>query len=81
MASPKKEEYVRKEHNIVAFDAKKKFRGEHGPMKTVKGGFKAEKLEQRKFQLDTIKNPFAVEDSSSEEENEGNNDEPKQIQT
>jgi hypothetical protein len=81
VASPKKEEYVRKEHNIVAFDAKKKFRGEHGPMKTVKGGFKAEKLEQRKFQLDTIRNPFAVEDSSSEEENEGNNDEPKQNQT
>jgi hypothetical protein len=57
VTSPKKEEYVRKEHNIVAFDAKKKFRGEHGPMKTVKGGFKAEKLEQRKFQLDTIRNP------------------------
>lgn len=30
-------------------------------MKTVKGGFKAEKLEHKKFQLDTIKNPFAVQ--------------------
>lgn len=37
----------------------------------MKGGFKAEKLEKKKFHLDTVKNPFsfgAEDDSDSEEE-------------
>lgn len=57
----------------MPFDPKKKFRGDFAHIKTVKGGFKAEKLEQKKFQLDTIRNPFGVADDSSEEENEDEN--------
>ena len=56
----------------MPFDAKKKFRGDFAHIKTVKGGFKAEKLEQKKFQLDTIRNPFDVDESDSEEEKENN---------
>lgn len=37
-------------------------------MKTVKGGFKPEKLEKKKFQLDTVRNPFDLGDDDSEEE-------------
>jgi hypothetical protein len=65
-----KEEGKKKDVNIVPFDAKKKFRGgEFSNLKTVKGGFKAEKLEKKKFHLDTVKNPFAfAADSDSESE-------------
>jgi hypothetical protein len=31
-------------------------------MKTVKGGFKPEKLEKRKFHLDAVRNPFDMGD-------------------
>ena len=55
----------------MPFDAKKKFRGgEFAHLKTVKGGFKAEKLEKKTFHLDTVKNPFAFanQDSSDSED-------------
>lgn len=70
-----KEEGKKKEANVVPFDAKKKFRGgEFAHLKTVKGGFKAEKLEKKKFHLDTVKNPFAFgnQDSSESEEEQQN---------
>jgi len=35
-------------------------------MKTVKGGFKAEKLEKKKFYLDAVRNPFDMGDDSSD---------------
>ena len=56
----------KREPHIVPFDPKKKFKGDFANIKTIKGGFKAEKLEQKKFRLDTIKNPFQVDDSSDE---------------
>ena len=60
----------KKEQVIVPFDPKKRFRGDFGHLKTVKGGFKAEKLEKKKFELDTINNPFAMGDDFEKEENE-----------
>jgi hypothetical protein len=33
-------------------------------MKTVKGGFKPEKLEKKKFQLNTADNPFDLGEDS-----------------
>ena len=35
-------------------------------MKTVKGGFKPEKLEKKKFQLNTADNPFDLGDQESD---------------
>ena len=35
-------------------------------MKTVKGGFKPEKLEKKKFHLDAVRNPFDLGDEESE---------------
>ena len=40
-----------------------------GNIKTVKGGFKPEKLEKKKFQLNAIDNPFAIGDDDSADEN------------
>lgn len=37
----------------------------HNNIKTVKGGFKPEKLERKKFELNAIDNPFAVDDDDS----------------
>lgn len=37
----------------------------HGHIKTVKGGFKPEKLEKKKFDLGAIVNPFVVDDDDS----------------
>lgn len=37
----------------------------HGNIKTVKGGFKPEKLERKKFELNAIENPFAIQDDDS----------------
>ena len=51
----------------MPFDPKKRFRTDLDRLKTVKGGFKAEKLEKKKFELNTIKNPFAMEEESEEE--------------
>lgn len=42
----------------------------NGNIKTVKGGFKPEKLVKRKFELNAIDNPFAVNDDDSESEHE-----------
>jgi len=39
-------------------------------MKTVKGGFKAEKLERKKFELNTVKNPFDLGNDSEEDESD-----------
>lgn len=39
----------------------------HGNIKTVKGGFKPEKLQTKKFELNAIDNPFAVNDDDSSE--------------
>ncbi len=33
----------------------------------MKGGFKAEKLERKKFELNTAKNPFDMGDDSDED--------------
>lgn len=52
----------------MPFDPKKRFRGDFAHLKTVKGGFKAEKLEKKKFELNAINNPFAMGDDSDEEE-------------
>lgn len=41
-------------------------RGGFGNMKTVKGGFKPERLEKKKFQLDAVRNPFDLGDDESE---------------
>lgn len=53
----------------MPFDPKKKFRGGTiSNIKTVKGGFKPEKVEKKPFFLDIVKNPFEIdsnEDSSS----------------
>lgn len=40
----------------------------HANIKTVKGGFKPEKLEKKKFELGVISNPFAVDDDESSSE-------------
>lgn len=42
----------------------------HANIKTVKGGFKPEKLEKKKFELGVISNPFAVDDYESSSEGE-----------
>lgn len=44
----------------------------HGHIKTVKGGFKPEKLEKKKFELNAINNPFAFGDGSSSDSDIGN---------
>lgn len=41
-------------------------RGGFANVKTVKGGFKPEKLEKRKFNLDAINNPFDIGQDSDE---------------
>lgn len=43
-------------------------KGAHGNIKTVKGGFKPEKLEKKKFELNAINNPFALNDDEDSEE-------------
>lgn len=43
----------------------------NGNIKTVKGGFKPEKLVKKKFELNSINNPFAIDnDTESEPEPE-----------
>lgn len=39
-------------------------------MKKIKGGFKSQKLEKKKFELNAINNPFAAAESSSDEDEE-----------
>lgn len=68
--APARDDNRKREPHIVPFNAKKTFRGDFAHIKTVKGGFKAEKLQQKKYHLNTIKNPFEVDSSSSEEETE-----------
>lgn len=43
-------------------------KGAQGNIKTIKGGFKQEKLEKKKFELNAIDNPFAVDDSDNSDE-------------
>jgi hypothetical protein len=59
----------RREQKITAFDPRR-IRG--GGMRTIKGGFRPEKLEQKKFKLDAIENPFSFggDDSADEDEAE-----------
>jgi hypothetical protein len=51
----------------VPFDPRR-MKGAHGHMKTVKGGFKPEKVVEKKFKLDAIVNPYSIdgEDDSDE---------------
>lgn len=41
-------------------------KGAHANIRTVRGGFKPEKLEKKRFELNAIANPFATGDDSSE---------------
>lgn len=43
-------------------------KGAQGHIKTVKGGFKQEKLEKKKFELNAIDNPFALDQSDDSDE-------------
>jgi hypothetical protein len=47
-------------------------KGAYGHIKTVKGGFRPEKVVEKRFKLDAIDNPFSItgEDDSEEEEKE-----------
>lgn len=54
----------------------------NGNIKTVKGGFKPEKLVKKKFELNSINNPFAIgNDSESEPEEQQQELETQEVET